>query len=48
MTSVILELQRDAFDQSICVSDLLRKALVVARKLSLKDFGRWAERELHG
>ncbi len=48
MASVIVELQRDALDRSIRVSDLLRKALVVARKLSLKEFQHWIELELNG
>jgi hypothetical protein len=48
MSSVVLELQRDALDKNVGVSDLLRKALVVARKLSLHDFQAWVENELNG
>jgi hypothetical protein len=48
MSSVILELQRDALDKKINVSDLLRKALVVSRKLKLTEFQAWIEKELNG
>jgi hypothetical protein len=48
MNSIVLDLQRDALDTKVRVSDLLRKALVVARKLGLQDFQRWIEVELNG
>ena len=48
MGSMILELQDDALDREVRVSDLLRKALVVARKLSLQEFQEWIEKELKG
>jgi len=48
MGSVVLELQRDALNRSVPVSDLLRKALVVARKLDLSEFQQWIEKELSG
>jgi hypothetical protein len=48
MTSLILDLQRDALDSNIRVSDLLRKALVAARKLGIKDFEAWINLELNG
>lgn len=48
MSSLILELQRDAMDDKVPVSTLLRKALVVARKLNLEEFGAWVEKELNG
>lgn len=48
MGSVIVELQREALDKDIRVSDLLRKALVVARKLKLTEFQEWIEKELNG
>ena len=47
-TTLVLELQRDAMDRSVRVSDLLRKALLVARKLGIEEFGNWAEAELEG
>lgn len=37
MASVVVEFQRDALDPKIQVSDLLRNALVDARKLSLAE-----------
>jgi hypothetical protein len=48
MSGLVIELQRDALDKSIAVSDLLRKALVVARKLRVGDLERWARNELEG
>jgi hypothetical protein len=48
VSSVIRELQRDALDRQVRVSDLLRKALVVARKLGLREFQAWIEKELSG
>ena len=38
MNSIVLELQHDAMSSGLRVSDLLRKALVVARKLGISDF----------
>jgi len=46
--SIVLELQRDAVDGATRVSDLLRKALVVARKLSIPEFEAWINQELSG
>ena len=48
MSSVILELQRDALDRNVRIPDLLRKALVVARKLNLRELHSWIENELNG
>jgi len=48
MTSIIFELQRDALDKSIEITDLLRKSYVVARKLKLNEFKLWVENELNG
>ena len=48
MSSVVVELQREALDRTVRVSDLLRKALVVARKLGLREFQAWVEKELKG
>jgi hypothetical protein len=41
-------LQREALDEKARVTSLLRKALVVAKKLHIKDFDTWANRELSG
>jgi hypothetical protein len=48
MDSIVLELQRDALNKQISISDLLRKAYVVARKLGVSEFEKWAESELDG
>jgi hypothetical protein len=48
VSSVVLELQREALDQSVRVSDLLRRAIVVARKLGLAELQEWIEKELSG
>jgi len=48
MASLVLELQRDAMDCSIKVSDLLRKAYVVAKKLKVEKFFNWINFELNG
>lgn len=48
MTSIIKELQRDAMDPGVRTSDLLRKALVVAAELGLKEFQDWVALELNG
>jgi hypothetical protein len=48
MASLVLELQQEALDPTIALPDLLRKALVVARKLGIQDFQTWAENELNG
>ena len=46
--SIVLELQRDALDEKIRTSSLLRKALVVAKKLRIKEFEEWTNKELSG
>ena len=48
MGSVVRELQQDALNRQVAISDLLRKALVVARKLALSDFQAWITKELSG
>lgn len=48
MSSIVLELQRDALDREVAVSDLLRKALVVARKLKIEEIQEWITREAGG
>jgi hypothetical protein len=48
MSSIVLELQRDAITPSVSILNLLRKALIVARKLGLSEFQQWIELELNG
>ena len=45
---IVLELQREASDSSVAVSDLLRKALLAARKLKIIDQEPWIQSELNG
>src|SRR5574338_44709 len=48
MTSLVLELQRDALDPDVSISSLLRKAHVVARKLDVREFQQWTSNALDG
>lgn len=48
VSSLVLELQADALDPSVSVLNLLRKALVVAKKLGVQEFQTWVELELDG
>ncbi|MEI8223660.1 MAG: hypothetical protein WCG20_00895 [bacterium] len=48
MSSIIQELQSEAANTTNSVSDLLRKAKIVAVKLDLTEFGDWIEKELNG
>lgn len=45
---IVLQLQELAVNSDHNVSDLLRKALLVATKLGLKDFEQWISSELNG
>lgn len=48
VASIVLDLQRDVLDRGVRVSDLLRRALVITRKLKLSEFESWVEKELNG
>lgn len=48
MSSLVLELQREAVDASVTVLALLRKALIVAKKLNIQEFQHWIQNELDG
>ena len=48
MNSLVLELQKDALDKNTRVSDLLRKAFVISKKLSIIKIEEWLENELNG
>lgn len=48
MPSLVLEVQRDCLNHEIQITDVLRKALVIAKKLDLADFAAWIEAELYG
>jgi len=46
--SPVLELQQMASDPTIDITTLLRKAMIVATKLSLHEFRKWIDLELNG
>ncbi len=48
MTPIVLELQKLASEDSHSATELLRKALLVASKLTLSDFAEWVNKELNG
>lgn len=48
MTGLVLELQRDALGNGVSVTDLLRKALVISRKLNVLEIQQWITSELNG
>lgn len=48
MSSLVIELQVEATNSSVSILELLRKALVVAKKLEVKDFEDWIELERNG
>lgn len=48
MTGLVLELQRDALNPEIKVSNLLRKAFVISKKLGISEIEDWLDKELNG
>jgi len=48
MPGLVEQLQAEALDSTKPITDLLRKALVVAKKLAIKDFETWITAELNG
>jgi hypothetical protein len=48
MASLVLQLQEAALAKGSKASDLLRMALVVARKLDVSDFEKWVDQEMNG
>lgn len=48
MTTLLRQIQDSASDHSVPVTDLLRKALILAKRLDYQPLGNWAERELEG
>lgn len=48
MSSLVLELQRDVSNSEMSVTDLLRKAYIIARKLKIPEFEKWINYELNG
>jgi hypothetical protein len=47
-TSIVIELQQLADNGQTPITDVLRKALIVATKLKIDDFKEWVENELGG
>ncbi len=45
---VVLDLQQECFQKNTSISDLVRKAHAIARKLKNESFAQWTEMELHG
>ncbi len=48
MVSLVEELQKDALNHDIKITELLQKSLVVATKLKLDDLATWVRQELDG
>jgi hypothetical protein len=48
VASIVIDLQRDSLNPEVDVSDLLRKGLVIASKLGIRDLNDWIENELGG
>ena len=48
MSFLVIELQKSALDDSVTTINLLRKALVVAKKLKISKFEKWINNELNG
>jgi len=48
MITIVLSLQEDIFDNKISVVLLLRKVLLIAKKLNLKELEKWITSELNG
>ena len=48
MTGLVLELQRDALNPEMKVSNLLRKSLAISKKLNIIEIEEWINNELNG
>ncbi len=48
MSGLVLELQRDALNNSFDISNLLRKAIVISKKLGVDIVENWLDQELNG
>jgi len=48
MATLVLDLQKDSLDKTVSTTDLLRKALMVARKLRVTNLVEWLTHELNG
>jgi hypothetical protein len=48
LEGIVIELEKEALDESISVESLLRKAYLVAKKLKLSEFEGWINKEQNG
>jgi hypothetical protein len=48
MGSLVEELEKESLNPNVSISALLRKSLVVAKKLGIKEMQLWVEQELNG
>ncbi|SCG86237.1 AbiTii domain-containing protein [Methanobacterium congolense] len=48
MNSIVLELQKEAIDSDIDISNLLRKTFLIAKKLEINELEHWVNLELNG
>jgi len=48
MESLVLELQREAYQNDTTITQLIRKAFVLARKLEVKELTEWLNKEMEG
>lgn len=48
MEGIVIELEKEALDESVSVESLLRKAYLVAKKLRLEEFEEWINNEQNG
>jgi len=48
MSSIVLSIQKDILDSEKRVSDILRQAYILSRKLKITDFEKWITNELNG
>jgi hypothetical protein len=48
LEGIVIELEKEALDESVSVESLLRKAYLVARKLKLTEFEEWVNKEQNG
>ena len=45
---LVIQLEKDALDESISVSSLLHEFIFICSKLGVKDMESWARREMNG
>ena len=48
MSGIVIELQREAIDETVSIESLIRKAYLVAKKLKIRKFEDWTYQEQNG